>query len=299
MPSPASSAASHRPFFGELCILAGSISFSLSFVLVPTIYGAGGNQFAVLVLRNLALTALMAVMIARAGKPLLLPRAERNGSLIVGLLFAAQSYCYFTSVHFIPVSLATLLNFLYPVMVAVAMHWSAGERLTVVKVGALVTALAGLALALDTTAGDLNWFGVLLGFLSAILSTAIAVVSGRVLGQADTQRMTLHMVFATGLALLAASQISGAGLTFPSGWAGWSAIAAAPVFYMIAVLGYFHAIRLIGPSRTTMISNVEPICTLTLAALMLGEAFSTTQVVGATMVIGAIVATQIAGWKRA
>lgn len=300
MPSPTSPAApAHRPFFGELCILVGSISFSLSFVLVPTIYGAGGNQFAVLVLRNLLLAALMATLIARSGKPLLLPRAERNGSLIVGLLFAAQSFCYFTSVHFIPVSLATLLNFLYPVMVAVAMHWSAGEKLTVVKVGALVTALAGLALALDTEAGNLNWLGVLLGFLSGLLSTAIAVVSGRVLGQADTQRMTLHMVFATGLILLAASQISGAGLIFPSGWTGWAAIAAAPVFYTIAVLGYFHAIRLIGPSRTTMISNVEPISTLTIAALILGEDFSTTQAMGAVLVLSAIVATQVAAWKQA
>lgn len=291
--------APHRPFFGELCILVGSISFSLSFVLVPAIYGAGGNQFAVLVLRNLLLAALMAALIARSGKPLLLPRAERNGSLIVGLLFAAQSFCYFTSVHFIPVSLATLLNFLYPVMVAVAMHWSAGEKLTVVKVGTLVTALAGLALALDTEAGNLSWLGVLLGFLSAIFSTAIAVVSGRVLGQADTQRMTLHMVFATGLVLFAVSQISGAGLAFPSGFAGWAAVSAAPLLYMVAVLGYFHAIRLIGPSRTTMISNVEPVCTLTLAAVVLGEAFSTTQVAGAVLVIGAIVATQIAARKQA
>jgi drug/metabolite transporter (DMT)-like permease len=298
MPSPASSAtAPHRPFFGELCILAGSVCFSLSFVLVPTIYGAGGNQFAVLVLRNLALATLMAMMIARSGKPILLPRAERNGSLIVGALFAAQSYCYYTAVHFIPVSLATLLNFLYPVLVAIAMHWSASERLTAVKVGALLAAVVGLALALDTEAGDLNWLGVLLGFLSALLSMAIAVVSARVLGQADTQRMTLHMVFATGVVLLAASQIFGTGLAFPSGWAGWVAIGAAPALYMVAVLGYFHAIRLIGPSRTTMISNVEPVCTLTLAALVLGESLSATQVAGAALVIGAILATQIAAWK--
>lgn len=294
MPSPVSSVtAPHRPFFGEICILAGSLCFSLSFILVPTIYGAGGNQFAVLVLRNLALAALMALMIARTGKPILLPRAERNGSLLVGALFAAQSYCYYTAVHFIPVSLATLLNYLYPVLVAGVMHWTSGERLTAVKVGALLAAVAGLTLALDTETGNLNWFGVLLGFLSGLLSTAIAVVSGRVLGQADTQRMTLHMVFATGFVLLAAAQISGVGLTFPSDWSGWIAISAAPLLYMVAVLGYFHAIRLIGPSRTTMISNVEPVCTLTLAALVLGEVFSATQVVGAVLVIGAILATQI------
>jgi drug/metabolite transporter (DMT)-like permease len=298
-PSAPSAAVPQRPFFGEVCILAGSLCFSLSIVLVPTIYGSGGNQFAVLVLRNLALAALMAAVISRAGKPLLLPRAERNGSLIVGALFAAQSYCYFTAIQFIPVALATLLNFLYPVLVAVAMHWVSGERLTVAKVGALVAALVGLALALDVTAGELNWLGVVLGFLSACASTGIAVISGRVLGQADTQRMTLHMVFATGVVLLAASQIFGVGLTFPSNGAGWAALGAAPVLYMVAVLGYFHAIRLIGPSRTTMISNVEPICTLILAALLLGEVFSVVQVAGAALVIGAILATQIPARKRA
>jgi drug/metabolite transporter (DMT)-like permease len=297
MPSP--STASHRPFFGELCILSGSLSFSLCFVLVPTIYGAGGNQFAVLVLRNLTLTVLMVILIARAGKPILLPRAERNGSMLVGVLFAAQSYCYFTAVHYIPVSLATLLNFLYPVMVAVSMHWVSGERLTAVKVGALVAAVGGLALALDTKTGGLDWFGVLLGFLSAILSTAIAVVSARVLGQTDTQRMTLHMVFTTGVILLIASQVTGAGLVFPTGWVGWAAVAAAPILYMIAVLGYFHAIRLIGPARTTMISNVEPISTLTLATVALGEAFSAKQAVGAALVIGAIVTTQLSARRGA
>ena len=300
MPSSVPSAAAHhRPFFGEGCILAGLLCFSLSIVLVPTIYGSGGNQFAVLVLRNLALAALMAVMISTSGRPILLPRAERNGSLIFGALFAAQSYCYFTAIQFIPVGLATLLNFLYPVLVAVVMHWVSGERLTIIKAGALVAALTGLTLALGVTAGELNWLGVALGFLSACASTGIAVVSGRVLGQADTQRMTLHMVFATGVVLLAASQIFGVGLAFPTNGAGWAALGAAPVLYMVAVLGYFHAIRLIGPSRTTMISNVEPVCTLTLAALLLGEVFSLAQVAGAVLVIGAILATQITARKRA
>lgn len=300
MPSAAPfDAAPRRPFLGELCILVGSVSFSLSVVIVPTIYGSGANQFALLVARNLTLAALLAATVAAARRPLVLPRAERNGSLLVGLIFAAQSYCFYTAMQLIPVSLATLLVFLYPVLVVVAMRWVAGEKLTVLKIGALLAALLGLTLALDVTAEGLDWRGVALGFLAAIGSAAMAIISGRVLGNADTQRMTMHMVFATGATLLLVSQMSGAGLSFPSSWLGWAALTFSPILYMAGILGYFHAIRLIGPSRTTMMSNVEPVCTLILAGILLGEVLSATQAAGAALVIGAILATQIAGRKAA
>jgi len=47
--------------------------------------------------------------------------------------------------------------------------------------------------------------------------------------------------------------------------------------------------KIIGPVKATMIMNIEPILTIGLAAILLGERLSNIQIFGAVLVIGGIV----------
>lgn len=55
----------------------------------------------------------------------------------------------------------------------------------------------------------------------------------------------------------------------------------------------FVGVNLTGPSRTAMVMNLEPVMTVGLAIIILEEGLEGNQLLGATLVIATIVATQI------
>ncbi|MFN0041811.1 MAG: DMT family transporter [Alphaproteobacteria bacterium] len=279
-----------------LAIVAGaSASFSVAVLAVPPIYDGGGNPFGLLVLRNLVLAGLIAAVLAGAGRPVLLASAERRGSFLIGLVFAAQSACFYSALTLIPVGFATLVVFLYPLIVALWMRRASGEVLGWTKLAGLLAALCGLALALDARAGRLDPLGIALAALAALGSAAMAVIGNRILRSADSWRMTAHMSAATGLALAAAALVSGEGLRFPSTPDGQVGYTVAMVFYMAGIAGYFRGLQMIGATPTAMTSNVEPVVTLMLGWLIWGDTLGPWQIAGALLVVGAVFHSQ---WRE-
>jgi drug/metabolite transporter (DMT)-like permease len=285
MPSPS------PPWVGLAIVIASALLFSIAVTAVPRIYADGGNPYGLLVVRNLGFAAILALVLSIFGHGVRLAPKERHGSFLIGLVFAGQSWCFYHSIALLSVGLSTLIVFIYPLIVALVMRTRHGEALGWGKIAALLTALIGLALALDVRASALDWRGVALAFLAAFGSTAMAVVGARVLGNADSWRMTMYMCLATGVALLAIA-LMGEGLTFPKSEKGLFALGIAMLFYTIAITGYFRGLQMIGPSRTAMASNVEPIGTLLLAAIVWGDPLGPWQILGASLVVGAILVTQ-------
>ena len=290
-PSPRAGSAWHG-----LAIVAGaSASFSIAVLAVPPIYDGGGNPFGLLVPRNLVLAGLIAAVLAGAGRPVFLASTDRRGSFLIGLVFAGQSGCFYSALTLIPVGFATLVVFLYPLIVALWMRRASGEALDWAKLAALLAALCGLALALDARAERLDPLGIALATLAALGSAAMAVVGNRVLRSADSWRMTAHMSAATGLALAAAALVSSEGLRFPSTLEGQVGYTVAVVFYMAGIAGYFRGLQMIGATRAAMTSNVEPVVTLALAWPILGDALGPWQIAGALLVVGAVFHSQ---WRE-
>ena len=57
---------------------------------------------------------------------------------------------------------------------------------------------------------------------------------------------------------------------------------------VIAVTTFFAALALLGPSDTAVISTVEPVVSIAVAALVLGERLVAVQVVGGVVVLAAV-----------
>ncbi len=297
MTGPASR--SRREALGVGFVVMAAFGFATSAVLAPLVFRSGGNQFAILVLRSVIAVGAASLFLAARAEPIMLPRTERNGCFLIGLIAAIQSFAYFTSFQFIPVSLATLIVFLYPLLVALIRRATHQEALGPLQFAALGTAFFGLALALDITGAGLDWRGVILAFIDALGSAAIALLGARVLGRAGTMQLTVHASVVSGVVLFLGAEIAGFGLHLPGGVTGWLALGAAPFLYLVGILGFFKGIQTIGPTRTTMVSNIEPVVILILAAFLLGEELSGQQLLGAAFVIGAVITTQIARARAA
>jgi drug/metabolite transporter (DMT)-like permease len=83
----------------------------------------------------------------------------------------------------------------------------------------------------------------------------------------------------------------------PSGWkieAWWllGAIVLVPTF--AAVVLYLQGIRGLGPSQAAVVSTLEPLFTIVFAWLVLRQGLSLVQAGGAALVLGGVVASEVA-----
>lgn len=75
----------------------------------------------------------------------------------------------------------------------------------------------------------------------------------------------------------------------------WGAIVYAGIASMvIAYLFWNRGVRLLGPTRTAMFGNLQPVVALVAARIMLGERMAAWQLVGAVAIIGGVLLTRVA-----
>jgi drug/metabolite transporter (DMT)-like permease len=167
------------------------------------------------------------------------------------------------------------------------------ERVTVRRVAALAVATAGTALVLlGAASGTLDPLGTVMGFGAALAYTGYILVGDRVVaGVPPVALAALVCTGATGTFAAAAVVTGGPGLGFAAeGW-GWLA-AIALVSTVGAILAFFAGLARVGPSAASILSTLEPVVTVGLAAAAFGETLGAVQLVGGALVLSAVVVMQ-------
>ena len=174
-------------------------------------------------------------------------------------------------------------------------HERAGAR----GIGGIALSLFGIGLVVSGAAagakGQSTWLGN-----AFILTSVVCWSFYSVLLKPLTQRvdgLTLSAVTMTGglAALLLASGPSLLGTR----WAavptiGWVAVAYSSVFALvIAYLFWYRGISVLGPTRASMYSNLQPIVAMIAAWALLGEIPRAMQVMGAACIIGGLLLTRL------
>lgn len=286
-----------RVALGGLIALASAIAFALNVTLARMVYDAGGNIHALNLSRPLIFLVCLALWLRMTGQPMGLPGRVRLASLGLGLLLVVEMYSLLGAIIFIPVGLAILAMYSYPLMIAVWSWMRGAEKPSALALLALVTAFAGLALALGASAEQLDWRGVTLAFAAALGMVALLLIGERVMVARDHRLVMLHMTASASvlMALLSAVVVD---LAWPVGALGWLAFAGSGLFYVLATYALFTAVHMIGPLRTAILDNSSPVWAVIFAYLLLGEALTLKQIIGAALVVAALIALQIAQRRR-
>jgi drug/metabolite transporter (DMT)-like permease len=135
--------------------------------------------------------------------------------------------------------------------------------------------------------------GVMAALLAAVSFAFYNVAGHQILGRYDRWIVLLYTTFSAGAFWtivnppwkLAAAHYSGL---------QWGFLA---VFALVSVLGpfsfYFAGLQHLEPTRAIVASCLEPVFSIVLAALLLGEALRPVQVLGIVIVLAAIVIVQL------
>lgn len=250
-----------------------------------------------------ALVLLPATLFALHGRWRIL--ADHAGTIVLyGLLAVVlPQTCYFFAIERLPVGPALLIEYVAPIVVVVWQWGRHGQRPTPLTVGGTFVSMAGLLLVLGLTTDTLlDPIGVLWACFGLIGAVAYWLLSGRV--DIALPPMALAggglavgsvMLWALGIAGILPLVIGDAlaaygGAAVPA----WVALGALGV--VSAALAYSSGIaatRRLGSRLASFIGLSEVVLAFTFAWLLLGQTPTSTQAVGALLVLGGVVLVKL------
>ncbi|MGI9407050.1 MAG: DMT family transporter [Hyphomicrobiaceae bacterium] len=286
-----------RSILGALIAALAAFSISVSNVSLPTFYESGGDVQAFLTGRNTMSFSAAALLVVFGG--LLRGRQEWLGTgetgvaLLTGTLYGAGGLLVMGSIVLIPVSLAILILFTFPVQTVLIEAVIDRRFPAPIQIMLVLVALAGVGIALDVQASGLNIVGVVMAASGAVLVAVTFVLNGRFLEHANPFAAAAIMALA-GLAVIAGFALATRSFSLPPADSdGMIALAVAVAGSTVAFLAIFWAIKVIGATPTAMVMNLEPVLTIALSAWVLNDVPSLQRLIGATMVVGSVVLSQM------
>lgn len=274
-----------RRLIGILLVLLSAAAFGTLAIFGRYAYADGLDPLTILFLRFTLAAAIMAAWLAVQRAPL--PRGTALARLVgMGALgYVGQAFAYLTALQYASAGLVALLLYLYPAFVAVLSALVLKERLGRTQSIALGLALAGTALTVGPASGQ--WLGGLLAISAAAIYSVYILVGERVLQQVSVVQSSA-VIFASAGAMSGVLMLLN-GPHFPQSGAGWLAIAAIVVVATVLPVATFLAgLERIGPTSAAMLSTLEPVVTVALAAWLFAETPPLVAVLGGGLILAAV-----------
>lgn len=279
-----------------LALLAGS-SYGLNTPLARFAHDAGLASPVLVFIRATVFLALAALVIRVRHVPLSVPREIRFAVLMLGLTSTTLSLGYFGAVVFIPVSLAAIIFFTFPILI-LAISVARGD----VAAGASVWAVFGivffgLVLVIGPEVRGLDWRGIALAALTSLSGVGQFFAAAAIGRKIDTLTAVFwsHMLVAPVSLIFVLAFGFGVAGARPEGWFAAGAICIA---YGVAYVSQLLALQRVQPARAGLFFNIEPVVTVLAAMALLGERFSPVQAGGAAMVLGALAWSSLGRRRR-
>jgi drug/metabolite transporter (DMT)-like permease len=283
---------------GYLCVVAAAIMWAVSGTTGKALFETGITPIEVVQVRATLGSLLLAVVFVARRKDLLRIRRADVGYFLFlgGVVMALVQLTYFSAISRLHVAAAILLQYMAPILVAgfSMLFWK--ERPTAAKFASLLLSFLGCYLVVggyNLQFLQMNRVGIVWG-----LGAAVCYAGYALLGERGMHRYSPWTVLFYALAFSAVSwhifyqpfHYLRAGYSL-SQWAGLCYIA---VFGTAIPFGlYFVGINYVRSTRAMITATLEPISAGFIAYLFLGEALDPLQMIGAALVIGAIVTLQL------
>jgi len=250
---------------------------------------------------SFSLLVLLPLLVGRRGwQRIKLPTPDQIQCLILGMLgVAASNYFYYVAIQKTSVAIAIVLQYTAPVWVLLYVVARGQQRLSLQKVAAVLVAVAGISLTIGIIGGKpaaplrFDSYGLIAALLASFSFAFYNVGGHGILARHDRWRVLVWTLASAAVFWLVVNP-------------PWKVVAAhySPaqwgflfVFSMISVLGsfslYFLGLQHLEPTRAIIASCLEPVFSILLAAVLLGEGVRSIQTVGIVLVLSAIVIVQL------
>jgi drug/metabolite transporter (DMT)-like permease len=290
--------------------LSAALLFAVNGTVSKIIMQAGLSSLRLVELRSVgAAVCLFALVAGTRPEALRASLRELRFLAIYGVTgIALVQWFYFVAISRLPVSIALLLEYTAPLLVALWVRLVRGEQVRPRVWAALALCLGGLSLVAQVWTGfTLDGLGVVAGLGAALALAAYYLLGERGLGRRDALSLSAWTFGFSGLlwsvvqpwwtfpfdVLAGSVALPGplAGIAVPTWSLAICSVLLGTVVPFLLVLG---AIRELGPARVGLIGMMEPVGAGMVAWVVLAEVLTGMQLLGAAVVLVGIAVAETA-----
>lgn len=290
--------AAHRSFgLTDVLLFTMAVIWGINFVVVK--YATGiFNPVAFTGLRvGTAAAFLLLVALARGG--IALPRRDVVRLLFLGVIGNGLYQLFF--VHGVArtrAGNAALIVGAAPAFIALVARARGLERVRRMTLAGIALSVIGVGLVIvgsaSSSSGQTTLLGSVLVFMGVLSWTVYTILLQPYTKRIDVIQLSAVTMVGGAVPLLAASMPSLVATDWAKvGAGGWLALLYSSVISMgVAYFFWYRGLRVLGPTRTAVYSNLQPIIALLVAWAFLGENPTIFQGVGAATIIAGVFLTR-------
>jgi drug/metabolite transporter (DMT)-like permease len=271
--------------------ITAAVSFSVADILLKVVLSTGMDALSLATLRGVVVVAFFLLWFCLVPPARRHTPRERIIALGIGVLFSVTMFGLLQSIALLPVSIAILAYFVYPLLTGLVGAATGVDRVGWRALAAAGAAFIGLGLMLGFHLEALAPLGIACAFIAAVARVITLLLTRAYLNKADARLTTWYSMVPSTAVYLVAVDLVGS-WHVPDSAAGWAAFLGVTVTTTLSTLLIYISTARIGPFRTALVMNLEPLLTTLFSILLLGETLTMAQVAGALLMIASLAAFQ-------
>ena len=271
-----------------------TVLYTGMYVLSMLIFGTNGLLVAhisiqpkqIVLMRTLIGGLLLTLLVLlRGGFDREAVRVEKVPLLLGGAALGFNWVALFEAYRMLNVSLATLIYYVGPMLILLLSPVLFHEKLTAAKIAAICMVAVGLVCISGSIAfGGLSAAGLLTAMVSALFYASLIAFNKRIVRTSGLQTAAIELDVAFIVVLIYVLLTSGLPHLHKADLPYIAAIGL--INTGLAYLLYFSGLQKLSGQSVALISYIDPVSALVFSALLLHEAMTPVQLLGAVLIIG-------------
>ena len=214
--------------------------------------------------------------------------------LIPGAMLGINWICLFEAYNYTSVAAATMCYYMAPVFIILLSPLVFGEKITLRKGICSAVAVFGMVLVSDVlTSGLHGTKGLVFGLIAAALYAAIVIINRTLDGISGEDRTIVQFAASAAVMLPYVLLTEDVGALHPTPLVLLLLLIVGVVHTGIAYVLYFGSIAYVPAQTAALLSYIDPVVAVLLSLLLLREPMSLPGLIGAVLVIGAMIVSEL------
>lgn len=267
-------------------LIFGTVGIFVRYIDMPSGVIASARGF----VGALVIALFMALTGQKANLPLI--RKKLPILLVSGAAMGFNWILLFEAYNHTTVAVATVCYYMAPIFVIIASPFVLKERLSIKKVLCVAVALIGSVLVSGVLSSGLSGItGILLGLGAAVLYATVMLMN-KFLGELSAYEKTAIQLLTAAITVTPYAIAVGGKMTVSATTLTLLAVVAI-VHTGITYTLYFGAMKKLKAQSVAILSYIDPASAILLSAVILRESISTPELIGAILIIGSALISEV------
>ncbi|HIU48126.1 MAG TPA: EamA family transporter [Candidatus Avimonoglobus intestinipullorum] len=275
---------------GKIYLILSAFIYGFTPILAKTVYSGGTNGMTLTFLRAAMSLPLLFLVLVVKKIDLRLEKGQAKRVVLLAVVGNALSIiCLYVAYSFISVGLATVLHYIYPLLIVLICALFFKERMGRRKLIAAVLVTIGILLFMDVNGkGDI--FGAVMAFLSGLFyAFNVLYMDKSGLDRMHYLKLTFYISLIMSVTVFLFA-LPGRQLAFDMSAEAWILAGVISVLVTLCGLPLFQlGVLYEGAATAGILSTVEPITGVLLGAALLGEPLTWAGLVGCALILLGVV----------